>query len=228
MSRMLSPTELRRLEASPLWESNPRPLPYHGSALPTELRGRRTEPTESPAWDSPGTECRYVFCVHVAARFALVSDAEGICGIYNYEVVSGLNTLDLEERSLSDQIDWINDRSGAHIVLVATHGTRVVGFAAISPYRDRAAYRTTVESSVYVAEDMQGRGVGRVLMRDLLHHTTLAGFHSVIARIQSGNTASRHLHETLGFRHVGTEVAVGRKFGKWVDMSTYQLLLDSR
>jgi phosphinothricin acetyltransferase len=166
--------------------------------------------------------------VHVATRFALVSDAERICSIYNHEVVSGLNTLDLEERSLTEQVAWINDRSGAHIVLVATHGARVTGFAAISPYRDRAAYRTTVESSVYVADDVQGRGVGRVLMRDLLHHTTAAGFHSVIARIQSANIASRRLHETLGFRHVGTEIAVGRKFGKWVDMSTYQLLLDSR
>jgi L-amino acid N-acyltransferase YncA len=225
---MLSPTELRRREASPLWESNPRPRPYHGSALPTELRGRQSEPTESSARDSLGAKSRYVFCVHVATRFALVSDAERICDIYNHEVVSGLNTLDLEERSLSDQISWINNRSGAHMVLVATLGPRVIGFSAISPYRDRAAYRTTVESSVYVAEDAQGHGVGTVLMRDLVHHTTLAGFHSMIARIQSTNAASRRLHETLGFRHVGTEIAVGRKFGKWVDMSTYQLLLETR
>jgi L-amino acid N-acyltransferase YncA len=161
-------------------------------------------------------------------RFAELADAAQICEIYNHEVRSSLNTLDLEERSVDEQVDWINDRSGAHVVLVAVEAQRILGFAATSPYRDRAAYRTTVESSVYVAQGSHGKGIGTALMRDLLLHTTQAGFHSVIARIQSTNAVSRHLHEQLGYRLIGTEIAVGRKFGKWVDMLSYQKMLEAR
>ena len=228
MSRMLSPTELRRRKASPLWESNPRPLPYHGSALPTELRGRQTKSTETAPRSGHGGFYGYIFDVGLFTRFAEHSDARQICEIYNHEVRTSLNTLDLEERSVDEQVNWINDRSGAHLVLVAVDERRILGFAATSPYRDRAAYRPTVESSVYVAHDSHGRGVGTALMRDLLLHTTQAGFHSVIARIQSTNDVSRHLHERLGFRLIGTEIAVGRKFGKWVDMNSYQKMLETR
>ena len=228
MSRMLSPTELRRRNPSPLWDSNPPPLPYHGSALPTELRGRCRYSTEiAPRRDHYGS-CGYILLVGVSTRFAERSDAVQICAIYNHEVRSSLNTLDLEERSVDEQVNWINDRSGAHLVLVAVEAQRILGFAATSPYRDRAAYRPTVESSVYVAQGSHGRGIGTALMRDLLLHTTQAGFHSVIARIQSTNEVSRRLHEQLGYRLIGTEVAVGRKFGKWVDILSYQKMLDTR
>lgn len=161
-------------------------------------------------------------------RFAERSDAAQICAIYNHEVRTSLNTLDLEERSVDEQVAWINDRSGAHLVLVAVEAQLIIGFAATSPYRDRAAYRPTVESSVYVAHGSHGRGVGSALMRDLLLHTTQAGFHSAIARIQSANEVSRRLHEHLGYRLIGTEIAVGRKFGKWVDMLSYQKMLEAR
>ena len=228
MSRMLLPTELRRRKASPLWESNPRPLPYHGSALPTELRGRQVESTErAPQHDHRGSR-GYIFDVGLITRFAERSDAARICAIYNHEVRTSLNTLDLEERSVDEQVNWISDRSGAHLVLVAVEAQRILGFAATSPYRDRAAYRPTVESSVYVATEEHGKGIGAALMRDLLLHTTQAGFHSVIARIQSTNDVSRRLHEQLGFRLIGTEVAVGRKFGKWVDMLAFQKMLEVR
>src|SRR5688572_17140463 len=93
-------------------------------------------------------------------RTATVEDAEAIRSIYNVEVLSSTVTFDLEPRSLADQRAWLAARSGAHTALVAVDGDDVVGFASLSPWKDRPAYRTSVEDSVYVHREHQGRGVG--------------------------------------------------------------------
>ncbi len=158
-------------------------------------------------------------------RLATADDAEQIRQIYNREVEETVNTFDLEPRSLDAQRAWLADRSGAHAVLVAERGDDLLGFASLSPYRDRPAYRTSVENSVYVHRDHQGEGVGNALMVNLLEVATNHGFHSVFARIVGGNPASITLHERCGFRAVGVEREVGRKFGKWLDVILMQKLL---
>ena len=92
-------------------------------------------------------------------RAATVEDTPGILEVYNHQVLTSTATFDLVPRTLEEQRSWLTDRSGAHVVLVAVDddGT-VAGFAALSPYRDRAAYSTTVEDSVYVAEPPGPRG----------------------------------------------------------------------
>jgi phosphinothricin acetyltransferase len=101
----------------------------------------------------------------------------------------------------------------------------VVGFASLSPYKDRPAYSTTVEDSVYVRRDQQGKGVGRLLLAELVSVATRHGFHAVMARIVGGHEASIRLHAGLGFERVGTEREVGRKFGRWLDVDIMQRLL---
>lgn len=101
----------------------------------------------------------------------------------------------------------------------------VVGFASVSPYRSRPAYSTTVEDSVYVRPDCRGRGVGRLLLSDLVELTAAHGFHSVMARIVGGHAASIALHQSCGFQLVGVEREVGRKFGRWLDVVVMQRLL---
>ena len=113
-------------------------------------------------------------------------------------------------------------------MLVADDNGIVAGFASLSPYRDRPAYRTTVENSVYVDPAQQGKGVGRQLMIELLDTARDHGFHSMIARIVSGNGASIALHRGLGFETVGVEREVGRKLGKWLDVVVMQRMLDGR
>ncbi|MFN8050271.1 MAG: N-acetyltransferase family protein [Acidimicrobiales bacterium] len=159
-------------------------------------------------------------------RAATIDDAEAIRAIYNLEVETSTVTFDIVPRTLAEQRRWIEDRSGAHAAIVATDedGT-VVGFASLSPYKERAAYATSVEDSVYVHRDQQGRGVGRVLLEELLTRSRAHGFHAVFARIVAGHEASIGLHAQLGFEVVGNEREVGRKFGRWLDVTIMELVL---
>ena len=162
----------------------------------------------------------------VSLRAAQVSDAEAIAVIYNYEVETSTATFDLVPRSIEAQREWITARSGAFSALVADDSAAgVIGFAALSTYRDRAGYRTTVENSVYVHRDHQRRGVGRLLLGALLEVARDSGFHTVIARIESQSSGSLALHESLGFIVVGVERQIGRKFGRWLDSVIMQKML---
>lgn len=158
-------------------------------------------------------------------RLATADDSEGIRAIYNREVLEGTATFDLRPRTSPEQLQWLTDRPGAHAVVVAVEGGAVLGFGSLSSYRDRPAYRTTVEDSVYVAAAEQGRGVGRAVLDHLLATATDHGFHAVIARITDRNEASVALHERCGFTVVGVEQEVGRKFSRWLDVVVMQRLL---
>ncbi len=158
-------------------------------------------------------------------RLATVDDAEAVRRIYNLEVTTSTVTFDLVPRSLEEQRAWLDARGGAHAVVVATEAGAVVGFASLSPYRDRPAYSTTVEDSVYVDRDWQGKGVGKLLLADLMRVATAHGFHAVMARIVGGHDASIALHRSLGFELVGTEREIGRKFNRWLDVVVMQRLL---
>ena len=159
-------------------------------------------------------------------RRARLEDAEALRAIYNLEVTTSTVTFDLVPRTEAQQRAWLAERSGAHAVVVAEEAGEVLGFGSLSPYRDRPAYTTTVEDSVYVRRDLQGKGVGRVLLAELVDVATASGFHTVIARVVGGHEASLALHRAQGFELVGTEREVGRKFGRWLDVVVLQRLLD--
>jgi phosphinothricin acetyltransferase len=161
--------------------------------------------------------------VHV--RPARPEDAEAIRAIYNAEVTGSTVTFDMVPRTAEEQLHWLTARSGAHAVLVAEREGAVAGFASLSPYRDRPAYSTTVEDSVYVDEDHRRGGVARALLEGLLDTATAHGFHAMIARIVGGHEASIGLHKRCGFEVVGTEREVGRKFGRWLDVVVMERLL---
>ncbi len=158
-------------------------------------------------------------------RLATTDDAEAIRLIYNLEVTTSTATFDLVPRSLEDQLAWQDARSGAHAVVVATEGTEVFGFGSLSTWRDRPAYSTTVEDSVYVARDHHGQGVGKAILTELVATATRHGFHACMARIVGGHDASIALHTSCGFDVVGTEREVGRKFGRWLDVVLMERLL---
>ncbi|MDG2210810.1 MAG: GNAT family N-acetyltransferase [Acidimicrobiales bacterium] len=160
-------------------------------------------------------------------RLAQPDDAEAIRIIYNYEVRSSTATFDIVERDIEAQNTWMADRSGVFSVLVATDRSEVLGFASLSPFRERAAYRSTVENSVYVAEGHRGRGVADALLAELLEVARSSGFHSVISRIGGGNEASTALHAKHGFEVVGVERQVGRKFNRWIDVTVMQVVFDN-
>ena len=163
--------------------------------------------------------------ITVNLRLARPEDAEATREIYNTEVTGSTVTFDLVPRSIDDQLAWLDQRSGAMAVVVAEIDGQVVGFASLSPYRDRPAYATTVEDSVYVHNDFRGQGVARALLAEVLDIASTRGFHTVMARIVGGHDASIGLHSSLDFEIVGTEREVGRKFGKWLDVVIMQRML---
>lgn len=195
---------------------------------------------------SPAPVPRVTTVPDVVVRLAVRDDAAAMREIYNHEVETHTTTLDMIPRSLDDQIAWISARSGAFSAVVAelapttaSAGERrtgprrdtgaaaglVVGFASLSPFRDRPAYNTTVENSVYVSRQHSGLGIGRQLMDHLIECARDTGFHSMIARIESTGAASIALHRACGFELIGTEREVGRKHGRWLDMTVMQLML---
>jgi phosphinothricin acetyltransferase len=190
------------------------------------------DPSVSPVDTLRGTSPRLV------VRPARQADADAIRTIYNHEVLSTTATFDLVPRTLEDQQQWLAARSGAFTAIVAvdlaaaapSDGTddEVVGFAALSPYRERAAYRTSVEDSVYVRRDRGGQGIGTLLLQELLDIAEGSGFHSVFARIEATGEASRALHARCGFGLVGIERETGRKFNRWLDVALMQCLLHER
>lgn len=158
-------------------------------------------------------------------RLATLDDAEAIRQIYNIEVTSSTATFDLVPRTLDEQRAWQAARSGAHAVLVADVDGEVLGFGSLSPWRDRPAYSTTVEDSVYVHRDHHGAGVGRALLGELVATATAHGFHACMARIVGGHEASIALHRACGFEIVGTEREVGRKMNRWLDVVLMERML---
>ena len=161
----------------------------------------------------------------VRTRLAVLDDAAAIRDIYNREVTGSTVTFDLVPRTLDAQRAWIAAHAGAHPAVVAVEGVEVVGFGSLSPYRDRPAYATTVEDSVYVRHDARGRGVGRAVLAELVRLASAHGFHTVMARVVGNHQVSIALHRRCGFELVGVEREVGRKFGRWLDVALMQRLL---
>jgi L-amino acid N-acyltransferase len=166
----------------------------------------------------------------IRIRLATTADAEVVRSIYNYEVLHTGATFDLVPRTLEAQQQWIAQRSGAFGAIVAVErldeGTEVVvGFGALSPYKERAAYSTSVENSVYIHQEQQGRGIGKLIVMELLSIARQSGFHAVFARISAAGTASLGLHTSCGFKLVGVEREVGRKFNRWHDVTIMQIIL---
>ncbi|MFM8856435.1 MAG: N-acetyltransferase family protein [Actinomycetota bacterium] len=159
-------------------------------------------------------------------RSATLLDAEAIRQIYNEEVENSTATMDLVPRTLDEQRQWQIERSGAFTTLVAVDRSgSILGFAALSPYKERAAYRPTVEDSVYVHDSYVGRGIGKALLTAVVEAAAESGFHSVIARISSSGEASQALHRACGFREIGREIEVARKFNRWIDVVVMQRML---
>lgn len=160
----------------------------------------------------------------VTLRVAAAGDAAAIAAIYGHHVAVGTGSFELDPPG----VDEMTRRLAAGLAngdpwLVAVDGAEVQGYAYAAPYRTRPAYRYTVEDSVYVAPGAVGRGIGALLLRELIAVCTSRGDRQMIAVIgDSGNFASVRLHAALGFVHVGTLRNVGRKFDRWLDVVLMQ------
>lgn len=156
-------------------------------------------------------------------RAVTSTDAADMLAIYAPVVRTSPISFEHEPPSEESFTKRVVDISSQHPWLVAEVDGQIVGYAYGSLFRDRPAYRGTRETTVYVHDGYQRRGVARALMSALLDQLRQSGAHSVIAVITLPNAASVQLHQSLGFRHVGTFQEVGRKFDSWHDVGFYQL-----
>lgn len=157
-------------------------------------------------------------------RPATEADIPEIQSIYGHHVLTGTGSFEEQPPSVEEMLARFHkvvDRGWTW--LVATDATGVLGYAYYNQFRDRSAYRFTVENSVYVRDDVRGQGVGKALVARLIEDATTRGFRQMIAVIgDSDNVGSIGVHATLGFHMVGTMKAVGLKFGRWLDVVTMQ------
>jgi len=160
-------------------------------------------------------------------RTAKESDMEALLSIYNYEVLNGTATFDLEPKSMEERMEWFYAHNvGNHPLIVAEEEGRAIGYASLSMYRDKEAYAATVELSIYVDPEFRRRGAAKKLMEAiLLEARRRDDIHTVISVITGGNEASIKLHKEFGFTHCGTMREVGKKFGKLLDIDNFQRMV---
>lgn len=158
-------------------------------------------------------------------RSAGLDDLAGAAAIYDDQVRTGISTFDLEPPPESYWQHHLESTEPGDHFLVAEDDGDVLGFAYATAYRPRPAYRLTRETSVYLAEQARGRGLGRRMYGDLLARLRADGTHMAVALVALPNPASVALHLACGFEHLGTMREVGRKFDRWIDTAWYQLAL---
>jgi phosphinothricin acetyltransferase len=152
------------------------------------------------------------------------ADLRPLLDIYNYYVLNTHITFDVEPRTLEQRKAWFDHfkPSGRHQCFVAVKDGAPIGWASSHPFKDRAAYDTSVETSIYLAPGEGGKGLGRKLYQTLLDALAKEDVHRAFGGIALPNEASIGVHRALGYTHVGTYQEVGRKFGKFWDVAWYQ------
>jgi phosphinothricin acetyltransferase len=155
------------------------------------------------------------------------TDMPAIQAIYAHAVLHGLATFEEVPPSIDEMVSRLADARNLDLpYLSAELEGAVVGYSYCRPYRPRPAYRHTVEDSVYVAEGLQGRGIGSLLLTELIKRCEAGPWRQMVAVIgDTKNIASIALHRHLGFRDAGTLRAVGFKLGRWVDTVQMQRTL---
>ena len=153
--------------------------------------------------------------------------AAAILAIFNEAIANTTALYDYKPRTMEMMTEWFNAKSkGKYPVIgIESDSGELMGFATYGTFRERPAYKYTVEHSVYVDTRFRRRGVGKRLLEEIIAVAKGQDYHVLIGGIDATNAASIKLHEELGFTHCGTVRQAGFKFGKWLDLMFYQLIL---
>ncbi len=158
-------------------------------------------------------------------RSATPDDASRLCEIYNHYILTSVATFEEEPVSVEEMRQRVEAVQKQFFWLVYEDGGGVAAYAYAGKWKARAAYRHSIELSVYVSPERHGRGIGRQLYAELLRRLREKDVHSVIGGVAGDNAASFSLHLSFGFEQVAHFREVGHKFGHWVDVTYFQLLL---
>ena len=159
-------------------------------------------------------------------RNAVTEDLPQMLEIYNDIILNTTAIYDYDAHTLEMRTNWFNDRMKQNLpVIVAADGEEIVGFGSFGLFRAWAAYKFSVEHSVYVKNNQRGKGIGRMVLAQLIVEAENRNFHTMLAGIDASNEASIRLHEQLGFKEVAHFKEVGYKFDRWLDLKFHQLIL---
>jgi phosphinothricin acetyltransferase len=161
----------------------------------------------------------------ILLRPAARSDLTAVNDIYNHYVFHSTCTYQEEPEPIVTRRKWFDHHGAEHPVVVAEVEGEVIGWGSLSAYHARSAYRRTVENSVYVHHQQHRRGIGSLLLKDLIVRARALGHHAIIAGIDADQAASIVLHERFRFQKVGHFRQVGFKFGRWLDVIYMELVL---
>lgn len=152
-------------------------------------------------------------------------DAGPLCAIYNHYVEQTAITFEEVPVYADEMARRIAEVTSRLPWLVWEQEGTVVGYAYAAPWKPRSAYRHSVETTIYLDSDAQGRGIGSLLYRSLVARLRSLDVHCAVGGIALPNPASVALHEKLGFRNIGQFREIGRKFGRWIDVGYWELRL---
>jgi L-amino acid N-acyltransferase len=155
--------------------------------------------------------------------------APEILEIFNDAIVNSTALYDYKPRTMAVMETWFEaKRKGGYPVIGAISETgQLLGFASYGAFRPFPAYKYSAEHSVYVQKDQRGRGLGKLLLREIIARAQRSDYHMLIGGIDASNAVSIRLHQSLGFTHCASIKQAGFKFGRWLDLEFYQLLLST-
>ena len=162
--------------------------------------------------------------IHI--RKAVENDLPQLLSIYNDIILNTTAVYDYEPHTLEMRKQWFETKKQQSFpVFVAEEEGKILGFSSIGPFRAWAAYKYSVENSVYVAAEARGKGIGKLLLPPLIEAAKKLQSHTIIAGIDATNEASLRLHKSFGFKEVAHFKEVGWKFERWLDLKFLQLMV---
>jgi L-amino acid N-acyltransferase YncA len=153
--------------------------------------------------------------------------AAQILDVLNDAILTSTALFDYEPRALESMSSWFKAKEAGRFPVIGIEASdgQLLGFASYGTFRAWPAYKYSAEHSVYVHKDHRGKGLGRTLMLELVAAAKAQDYHVLVGGIDAANSGSIALHESLGFHRAGTIRQAGYKFGRWLDLSFYQLIL---
>ena len=166
--------------------------------------------------------------MEIIIRDATEKDLQSILEIYNDAIANTTAVYDYKPHTMEMRKKWFTDKILNDIpVLVAETNDQIVGFTSYGAFRAWAAYKYSIEHSVYVHPDFRQQGIAKKLLSALIEIVKQKNVHTIIAGIDANNEVSIHLHKQFGFTETGNFKQVGYKFGKWLDLKFMQLILEN-
>ena len=166
---------------------------------------------------------------HTVVQCTHAKHAQAILDIFNEAILTSTALYDYQPRPLASMETWFaaKDKGNFPVIGIEDEAGTLVAIGSFGSFRAWPAYKYSVEHSVYVHKDHRGQGLGLEVMQALITAARQRDLHAMVGGIDASNAGSIALHERLGFRHVGTLPQVGYKFGRWLDLAFYQLLLNT-